>query len=152
MDNPAPMDNPGPMDSPARYWQNHRGKPATGGTMRDILAAEARRFANTVIWSWAGWRAAWASEKSLRQWSVVNLVSAVLSLGIEMTPGERALILALGLLILAMELMNTGLEEVVDMISPEHNPRAGRAKDCGSAAVALAALAGGVAWSVVLIG
>jgi diacylglycerol kinase (ATP) len=120
--------------------------------MRDIVTAEARRFANTVIWSWAGWRAAWASEKSLRQWTLVNLVSACLALSVEMTAGERALILSLGLVILAMELMNTGLEEVVDMVSPDRNPQAGKAKDCGSAAVALAALAGGVAWAVVLIG
>jgi diacylglycerol kinase (ATP) len=71
---------------------------------------------------------------------------------VEMTPAERALIWALGLLILAAELMNTGLEEVVDYISKDTDPRAKKAKDCGSAAVALTALAGGVAWAVVLVG
>jgi diacylglycerol kinase (ATP) len=120
--------------------------------MGGMLGREMRRFANTVIWSWAGWRAAWASEKSLRQWSVVNLLSAGCALALDLSPGERALILALGLLILAAELLNTGLEEVVDMISPERDPRAAKAKDCGSAGVALAALAGGVAWLVVLLG
>lgn len=114
--------------------------------------AEWRRFRNTVIWSWAGWRAAWATEKSLRQWTLANAVSAALALAIEMTPGERAMILALGLLILAAELMNTAVEEVVDYVSTERHPRAAKAKDCGSAAVALAALAAGVAWLVVLVG
>ena len=118
--------------------------------MQDWLRAEGRRFANTVIWSWQGWTAAWASEKSLRQWTLVNLLSAALTLVVDMTPGERALILALGLLVLATELMNTAVEEVVDMISPGQSPQARKAKDCGSAAVALAALAGGVAWGVVL--
>lgn len=116
------------------------------------LGAEWRRFRNTVIWSWAGWRAAWASEKSLRQWTIVNVLSAVLAFAVEMTPGERALILGLGLLILAAELMNTAVEEVVDWISTERHPQAGKAKDCGSAAVALTAIAGGVAWVVVLVG
>jgi diacylglycerol kinase (ATP) len=120
--------------------------------MRKLIAAEAARLANTVIWSWQGWTAAWASEKTLRQWTLVNLASAALSLAVEMTPGERALILALGLLVLAAELMNTGLEEVVDYLSTAPDPRAKKAKDCGSAAVALTALAGGVAWLVVLIG
>ena len=120
--------------------------------MRDILRSEARRFANTVIWSWDGWVAAWATEKTLRQWSVVNVLSAVLAFSIEMTAGERGLILALGLLVLAAELMNTGLEEVVDYISKAEDPRAKKAKDCGSAAVALTAIAGGVAWVVILIG
>ena len=124
----------------------------TGGGMIETLKSEARRIGNTVLWSWQGWRAAWSSEKSLRQWSLVNLASAVLAFSVAMTPGERALILALGLLVLAAELANTAIEEVVDYISTTQDPRAGKAKDCGSALVAVTALAGGVAWVVVLIG
>ena len=123
-----------------------------GGAMRDILSAEARRFANTVIWSWDGWVAAWATEKTLRQWTVVNVLSAAFAFSLDLTVAERGLILALGLLVLAAELMNTGLEEVVDYISKADDPRAKKAKDCGSAAVALTAIAGGVAWVVILIG
>ncbi len=91
------------------------------------IGAEWRRFRNTVVWSWAGWRSAWASEKSLRQWALANAVSAGLTLAVEMTPGERALILGLGLLVLAAELMNTAVEEVVDWISTAYHPRAGKA-------------------------
>lgn len=120
--------------------------------MKDLLAAEGRRLWNTCVWSWQGWAAAWASEKTLRQWTIVNALSVGLSLMVGMTPAERALIWALGLLVLAAEVMNTGLEEVVDYISTATDPRAKKAKDCGSAAVALTALAGGVAWVVVLVG
>jgi diacylglycerol kinase (ATP) len=120
--------------------------------MRAILAAEARRLTNTVIWSWEGFRAAWATEKTLRQWTMANVLSAGLAFSLDLTPGERALILALGLLVLAAELINTAIEEVVDHISPEQHPRAKKAKDCGSACVALAAIAAGVAWVVVLVG
>ena len=62
------------------------------------------------------------------------------------------LIVALGVLILAAELMNTAIEETVDYISTDHDPRAGRAKDAGSAAVAVTAIAGGLAWLVILLG
>lgn len=120
--------------------------------MHNILVAELRRVRNTVIWSWHGWIAAWASEKSLRQWTAVNIVSAALAMVVDLSAGERAMILALGLLILAAELMNTGLEEAIDYISKDHDMRARKAKDCGSAAVALTAIAGGVAWLVLLIG
>ena len=120
--------------------------------MRDLLGAEARRLVNTVIWSWDGFRAAWGTEKTLRQWSIANVLSAALALLLDLTPGERALILALGLLVLAAELINTAIEEVVDMVSPGPDPRAKKAKDCGSACVALAALAAGAAWGVVLVG
>jgi diacylglycerol kinase (ATP) len=120
--------------------------------MHKVIRAEARRLANTVIWSRDGFRAAWATEKTLRQWTVANVLSAALAFSLDLTPGERALILALGLLILAAELINTAIEEVVDHISPCPDPRAKKAKDCGSACVALAALAAGAAWVVVLVG
>jgi diacylglycerol kinase (ATP) len=120
--------------------------------MRELLTGEIRRFANTCIWSLQGWRAAWASEKSLRQWTLVNLLSAALAFTLDLSSGERALILALGLIVLAAELLNTAIEEVVDIVSPGRHPRAGKAKDCGSAGVALAALAGGAAWVVILFG
>ncbi len=123
-----------------------------GGQMRAIMTAELRRVWNTCLWSWQGWAAAWASEKTLRQWTIVNALSVGLSFWVDMSPAERAVIWGFGLLILAAELMNTGLEEVVDYISTATDPRAKKAKDCGSAAVALTALAGGVAWLVVLIG
>ncbi len=118
----------------------------------DWLKAEIARFGNTARWSWQGWVAAWGSEKSIRQWTLVNLISAVPALVLDLTGGERALILSLGLLVLAAELINTALEETVDYISTDHNPRAGKIKDCGSAVVAVTAIAGGVAWLAVLIG
>ena len=120
--------------------------------MFEVLRSEGRRFANTCQWSWDGFRAAWETEKTLRQWVVVNALSAALAFSLDLSPGERALILALGVLVLAVELLNTAIEEVVDYISIDDHPRAKKAKDCGSAGVALAALAAGVAWVVVLVG
>lgn len=120
--------------------------------MRTWLGAEGRRLARTVIWSWRGWRAAWASEKTLRQWSLANLLSAAAALALPLGMSERALILALGLLLLAAELMNTALETVVNLLSPGPHPLAAKAKDCASAAVALTALAAGSAWVVILWG
>jgi diacylglycerol kinase (ATP) len=116
------------------------------------IGAEIRRIGNTARWSWQGVCSAWAREKSFRQWVIVNLLSAALAFALPLTPGERALILSLGLLVLVMELVNTAIEETVDYISQAQDPRAGRAKDAGSAAVAVAAIAGGVAWLVVLVG
>jgi diacylglycerol kinase (ATP) len=120
--------------------------------MLDTIRAEGRRLANTVLWSWEGFHAAWTTEKTLRQWTILNVLSAALAFSLDMTPAERGLILALGLLVLAAELINTAVEEVVDHHSPDRDPRAKKAKDCGSACVALTAIAAGVAWIVVLVG
>ena len=84
--------------------------------------------------------------------SLTALAPVALAFALPLTGGERALILALGLMILVAELVNTAIEETIDYISTEHDPRAGRAKDAGSAAVAVAAIAGGVAWLAILLG
>lgn len=118
----------------------------------DILRAELRRIANTCLWSWQGWSVAWTDEKSLRQWTLVHALSVALALTLDLSAGERALIIALGFLLLAAELVNSAVEAVVDLVSPEFHPLAKKAKDCGSATVALTAIAGGVAWLVVLSG
>ena len=111
-----------------------------------------RRLKLRCLWSWAGVAATWRSEHSFRSWVWANLVSAILALIVPMSPAERALILALGILILAAELLNTAIEDAVDYISTEDHPLAKRAKDAGSAGVAVAAIAAGVAWVVILIG
>ena len=116
------------------------------------ILGEIVRVKNTFVWSWQGWVSAWAREKSLRQWSLVNIVSALMAFLVDMSASERALILSLGLLVLAAELANTAIEEAVDYISEDRDERATRAKDAGSAMVALTALAGGVAWAVILLG
>lgn len=117
-----------------------------------LITAHLRRLGNTFSWSLAGWRQAWVSELSLRQWTVVNILSAALAFILDLSGAERALILALGLMILAAELFNTAIEVIVDQASPERTLWAKKAKDCASAGVTLVALAGGVAWIAVLAG
>ncbi|HFQ15439.1 MAG TPA: diacylglycerol kinase [Rhodobacteraceae bacterium] len=117
-----------------------------------MLKRELARFRRRVVWSWAGWLECWRNEPSLHQWVWANLVSAGLALWLPMSTGERALILALGGLVLAAELMNTAIERVVDYISEAPHEMARKAKDLASAAVAMTAIAAGVAWAVVLLG
>lgn len=82
--------------------------------MRQMPGAEVQRLSNTVIWSLQGFAAARASEKTLRQWVLVNAGSDLLAFGLDLTAGQRALIVAPGLLVLAAELVNTAVDEVVD--------------------------------------
>lgn len=105
-----------------------------------------------IVWSLAGWRDAWAHEHSFRSWVWANLVSAALALWLPLSSAERALILALGVLVLAAELLNTAIERTVDRVSTEDHPLSRQAKDAGSAGVAVAAIAAGLAWAVILLG
>lgn len=103
-----------------------------------------------VVWSCAGLRDTWASEHSFRSWVWANVVSAALALWL-LEGAALALILALGLLVLVVELLNTAVERTVDLISLEESELARKAKDAASAAVMLSAIATGVAWVVFLV-
>ncbi len=52
---------------------------------------------------------------------------------------------------LIVELLNTAIEIVVDRISPDFHELSGRAKDIGSAAVALAMFVFLLVWGVILV-
>ena len=110
-----------------------------------------RRTYWRIIWSWKGVVDTWKNESSFRYWVWSNLGSAALAFYLPLTSGERALILSLGLLVLAFEAINTAVEITIDYISTERHPEAGRAKDAASAAVFLSSIAAGVAWVVVLL-
>lgn len=109
-----------------------------------------RRLRLRLIWSWAGCVHAWRHEHSFRSWVWANLVSGGLALALPLSAGERGMILALGLLVLAFELLNTAIEIAIDYISEDPHPLAAAAKDCGSGAVFVSSLAAGAAWVAVL--
>ena len=117
-----------------------------------MVLREWERFKQRAIWSWEGWLFCWRHEKSLQQWIWANLVSACLALLCDLTGAERAIILALGILILAAELMNTAVEKAIDHTSTKEHPLAKAAKDCASGAVAISAIAAGVAWLAIWVG
>jgi len=117
--------------------------------MADVTEA-LRRPGRKTRWSVQGWRAAWATQVSLRQWTGVTAVSTVFALVLNRSAGEWALILALGLLLLAAELFNTAVEAAVDFVSTAQDPRAAMARNSVSATVSLTALARFVAWCAIL--
>lgn len=64
---------------------------------------------------------------------------------------ERAVLIGSLAAVLVVEVLNTGLEAVVDRVGPEHHALSGRAKDLGSAAVFLALLQVPAVWGLVLL-
>jgi diacylglycerol kinase (ATP) len=90
------------------------------------------------------------SEAAFRQevWLACLLVPAGLWLG--QSAVERVLLLGSVLALLIVELLNTGIEVVVDRIGVERHPLSGFAKDVGSAAVLCALLLLFLTWSLIL--
>ncbi len=109
------------------------------------------RLRDRTRWSWQGFAATYTEEYSFRAWVWANVISAALAIALPIGDGLRALILVLGILVLVAELFNTAIERAVDHTSTDHHVLAGQAKDAASAAVALTAIAAGIAWIVALV-
>lgn len=118
------------------------------------MAAEGfrgpRQIWNALRWSMQGLRAGWRHEASFRL--EVCLAVPVLPLGLYLGQGaleKLALVLPM-LLVLCAELLNSAIEAVVDMVSPEFHELAGRAKDMGSAAVFVLLVLLVMSWGLIL--
>ncbi len=98
----------------------------------------------------AGLRAAYRHESAFRQecWLAVLLIPAAFWLG--RTWIEVVLLAGTVLIVLIVELLNSGIEAAIDRISFELHELSGRAKDYASAAVFLSLVLCGAVWLTAL--
>ena len=78
----------------------------------------------------------------------IGLIPAALFLPVSTL--EKILMVGSVLLLLIVELLNTGIEAAIDRISEEKHPLSARAKDAGSAAVFMATLLMLFVWGMIL--
>ncbi len=115
-------------------------KPGVTGVQRVVDAAG---------YSLKGLQAAWRSEAAFRQELGLVVVMLPLVPVVGSSVVEYLLLSASLLLVLIVELLNSGIEAVVDRISDEHHELSGRAKDLGSAAVMISLLLLVLVWGVI---
>ena len=108
------------------------------------------RLFNALGYSRDGLAAAWKHEAAFREEVLLLLVAVLLALYFGQDGLARALLIGSLLLVLIVEILNSGLEAIVDKASPEKHELAKRAKDMGSAAVLLALINAAVVWACVL--
>ncbi len=109
------------------------------------------RLLKATIYSLMGLKAAWVSETAFRQEVVLVVILAPVGIWLGQTGSERALLVGCLFLVLVAELLNSGLEAVVDRISDDIHPLSKKAKDVGSAAVFVSLAAVVVTWVLILI-
>ena len=121
---------------------------------RDVMAGQNltgwARILAAFFNSMKGFKAAWQSEEAFRQEVLLLAVAAPLGLWLGATAIEKALLVGSVLLVIIVELLNTGIEIVVDRIGFERHELSGRAKDVGSAAVFASLALAGLVWLLLL--
>lgn len=103
-------------------------------------------FRRSFLFAFQGFRSACAQERNFKVMLAGGAFAIVMGVVCRLDLVSWAIILVCIAAVLASELLNTAIETVVDLVSPEFHPLAGRAKDVAAAATwvtsVLVALAG----------
>ena len=92
-------------------------------------------FRKSFLFAMQGFRTAVSTERNIKVMLVVGAFAIVVGLFLQLDLLSWAIILLCCAVVIMAELFNTCVETVVDLVSPEFHPLAGRAKDVAAAAV-----------------
>ncbi|HLR46177.1 MAG TPA: diacylglycerol kinase family protein [Deinococcales bacterium] len=127
------------------HLQDRTGEDArTAGPERGPLS----RFRRSVGFAWQGLRHAWETQPNLRLQAGLAVLAC--SAAVMLDAGPVAVVLSWGF-VMAMELLNTAVETVVDLVSPARHPLAGLAKDLAAGAVLIAAVCAAAVNALLLV-
>lgn len=123
-------------------------------TTHEPANAQKQRTGLSRMWhalgySLAGLRAGWG-ETAFRQEALASLVMLPLAFWLGQSWVEVALLSGSVILVMVVELLNTGIETAIDRIGPEWHDLSKRAKDMGSAAVLLSLLLCAGVWAAAI--
>jgi diacylglycerol kinase (ATP) len=107
------------------------------------------RVWHALGYSVAGLRAGW-QETAFRQEAIASLVLLPAAFWLGRSWVETVLLAGTVILVMIIELLNTGIETAIDRIGPEWHDLSKRAKDMGSAAVLLSLLLCAGTWALAL--
>ena len=108
-----------------------------------------KRVWNAFFYSLEGLRQGW-HEPAFRQEALLSVVMLPAAFWLGQTWVEVALLIGTVLMVMVVELLNTGIETAMDRFGPEWNAFTKRAKDMGSAAVMLSLLFCAGVWGTAL--
>lgn len=91
--------------------------------------------------AWAGISYAFSSQRNLKIHLCFAALAVALGFLLRIETAQWCAVVLCIALVMALEVVNTAIESVVDLVSPEWNLLAKRAKDCAAGAVYLAAFA-----------
>ncbi|HIY50612.1 MAG TPA: diacylglycerol kinase family protein [Candidatus Olsenella avicola] len=92
-------------------------------------------FRKSFLFAIQGFRTAVTTERNIKVMLAVGALAVAAGVVVGLDPLNWAVVLLCCAVVIMAELFNTAIETVVDLVSPEFHPLAGRAKDIAAAAV-----------------
>lgn len=115
--------------------------------MKSPLIAFRKSFGHAVN----GIVTATQTERNLRIHLAIVVFVCVIGFFLQLSSIEWCIIIGCFGLVIGAELMNTAIEKLVDMVSPEMNPKAGLVKDIAAGAVLICAITAALIGGVIFI-
>ena len=106
-------------------------------TLKEFLLSRIVAFGH----AFRGWRHVLRTQHNAWIHSVIATVVILLGLWVNLQPRDWAVLVLTIAMVFTAEFINTAIEAVVDLASPQKHPLAKTGKDVGAAAVLVAALA-----------
>lgn len=104
------------------------------------------RIVAAFFYSLSGLRSAFVNEAAFRQELLLFFVLLPILFFLPVSGYLKSLLFVVNTMVLIVELLNSGIEAVVDMAAPEYHSLAKRAKDMGSAAVLISLVLAAILW------
>jgi diacylglycerol kinase (ATP) len=104
------------------------------------------RFWRATINTRNGLAFAIRSEQAIREELVALALALPMAWLIGVTNMRRVELIAVVVMVLVVELLNTAIEKLADRLTTDHDPKIGQVKDMGSAAVGVAIVMAGLFW------
>lgn len=108
-------------------------------------------FMMGFAYAFAGLKAGWKGQRNIKVMVVLAGVAAALGIYLNISRVEWAVVALACAVVLSLELMNTAGEKLVDILSPEIDPRYGQIKDILAGAVLLGAVFAAVAGLLIFL-
>lgn len=99
-----------------------------------------KRFLKGFYFAFNGIKYSFKTQRNFRIHVFLAALALILSYVLQIAICEWIWIIATISLVLIVELINTAIETLVDLVSPEFNPKAGLIKDISAAAVLISAI------------
>lgn len=119
---------------------------------RDLSWKIASSLATSFIYAWDGLTYAFETQRNFRIHTVIGTLAIGLGLFLHLKPVEISVVGVTIGIVLAMELLNTAIESVVDLTVGQSSHELARiAKDCAAGAVLVSAMAAIVVGAALLL-
>lgn len=109
------------------------------------------RILKAFVYSFDGLKNAVKNEAAFRQELAAGIPLCILALFLDLEVCEKLLLMGSICLVWIVELLNSAIEECVNLCTSDIHPLAKRAKDMASAAVLISILLAFAVWSAILL-